>query len=168
MKGLTIGFRVRIKICNHNLENTETSKIIKLMWHIMTSHHHVKMVLNEPQIFGYFPPNGIISIYWYFIHPLVLYLFIGAMWVLLIISGAHNYSIMPKSHRYKITYVSPRVSNYRFSGPRNLLNISLGLFQKVAYTEVSKHSLPGPQYPVQDIPQTPAQFSKRGYKEKRS
>ena len=71
MKGLTIGFRVRIKICNHNLENTETSKIIKLMWHIMTSHHHVKMVLNEPQIFGYFPPNGIISIYWYFIHPFV-------------------------------------------------------------------------------------------------
>ena len=64
MKGLTIGFRVRIKICNHNLENTETSKIIKLMWHIMTSHHHVKMVLNEPQIFGYFPPIGIISIHW--------------------------------------------------------------------------------------------------------
>ena len=23
MKGLTIGFRVRIKICNHNLENTD-------------------------------------------------------------------------------------------------------------------------------------------------
>ena len=106
-----------------------------------------------------YPSIGILSIH--------LYLFIGAMWVLLIISGAHNYSIMPKSHRYKITYVSPRVSNYRFSGPRNLLNISLGLFQKVAYTEVSKHSLAGPQYPVQDIPQTPAQFSKRGYKEKK-
>ena len=45
--------------------------MIILMWYIMTSHHHVKMVLNEPQITGYLPSIVNISINWYYIHPLV-------------------------------------------------------------------------------------------------